>query len=185
MGIKKDDILTLKNLDKDQIAKWNAKFGYTDTEGIVQPMVKEVIKEVEREVIKEVIVEIENPEARQHIEELLKERAETKKELAMVIKTNIKCHEYNENLQKQLTQFEKDRGEQIGKYEDLIKERVDLRNKIGNLAGDLLEKDDRIVKLKDKLADSLNAEQEAKKLLEDLKKKNKSLLEYYQSTKKE
>ncbi|KKM78468.1 hypothetical protein LCGC14_1359600, partial [marine sediment metagenome] len=29
MGIKKDDILTLKNLENDQIAKWNAKFGYS------------------------------------------------------------------------------------------------------------------------------------------------------------
>ncbi len=134
MGIKKDDILTLKNLENDQIAKWNSKFGYST--GTTE--VKEVIKEVEVEVIKEVIkeIEVENPE--------------TKKELAMVIKTNIKCHEYNENLQKQLS------------------------------------------KIKDKLADSLNAEQEAKKLvedfkksIEDLKKKNKSLFEYYQSTKEE
>jgi|GEM_PF-6384445 len=116
MGIKKDDILTQANIDKDQIAKWNAKFGYST--GTTE------------------VKEVENPE--------------TKKELAMVIKTNIKCHEYNENLQKQLS------------------------------------------KIKDKLADSLNAEQEAKKLvedfkkkIEDLKKKNKSLFEYYQSTKEE
>ncbi|KKK89693.1 hypothetical protein LCGC14_2730540 [marine sediment metagenome] len=75
---------------------------------------------------------------------------------------------------------------------ELLKEREFLRNKVGNLAGDLLERDDKIKKLKkdikiwkqleqqiievqtensnikDKLADALNAEQEAKKDLEQL-----------------
>ncbi len=81
----------------------------------------------------------------------------------------------------------------ITQYKD---ERAELRNKVGNLAGDLLERDDKIKKLKakevgvrkevdkligineglalqnknikNKLADALNAEQEAKKDLEQL-----------------
>ena len=79
---------------------------------------------------------------------------------------------------------------------ELLKEREFLRNKVGNLAGDLLERDDKIKKLKakevgvrkevdkligineglalqnknikNKLADALNAEQVAKKDLEEL-----------------
>ncbi len=123
MGIKKDDILTQANIDKDQIAKWNAKFGYST--GTTE------------------VKEVENPKTKAQLEKYLKEIKTLKKEVS----------DYFDGKQ------------------EVLKERADLRNKIGNLAGDLLEKDDRISKIKDKLADSLNAEQEAKKLVEDFKQR--------------